>query len=74
MRFRFRLDIKRAILVLMTITVLILIAVKIGEQDQQEELPPETYITIVNKDGENEKIELERFVMGVVAAEMPASF
>ena len=45
MRFRFRLDIKRAILVLMTITVLSLIAVKIGEQDQQEELPPETYIT-----------------------------
>lgn len=74
MRFRFRLDIKRAILVLMTITVLILIAVKIGEQDQQEKLPPETYIIIVNKDGENEKIELERFVMGVVAAEMPASF
>lgn len=76
MRFRLRLDFMRAIWVIMAVIVLVLIAFKVVEKEQQnqEELPPATYITIVNQDGENEQIELELFVMGVVAAEMPASF
>ena len=76
MRFRLRLDFMRAIWVIMAVIVLVLIAFKVVEKEQQnqEELPPAMYITIVNQDGENEQIELELFVMGVVAAEMPASF
>ncbi len=76
MRFRLRLDFMRTIWVIMAVIVLVLIAFKVVEKEQQnqQELPPATYITIVNQDGENEQIELELFVMGVVAAEMPASF
>lgn len=44
------------------------------EVKQEESKENKTYVTIYRKKGTVEKIELEEYLVGVVAAEMPASF
>ena len=45
-----------------------------AEVKQEESKENKTYVTIYRKKGTVEKIELEEYLVGVVAAEMPASF
>ena len=44
------------------------------EQKQEESKENKTYVTVYRKKGTVEQIELEEYLVGVVAAEMPASF
>jgi stage II sporulation protein D len=76
MRIRLHPEVKLAVVLVLALALLVLAVIMLikllpGKDENQTEA---VYITIVNSDGENEKIELECFIIGVVAAEMPASF
>ena len=45
-----------------------------NEQKQEESKENKTYVTVYRKRGTVEQIELEEYLVGVVSAEMPASF
>lgn len=45
-----------------------------NEQKEEESKENKTYVTVYRKKGTVEQIELEEYLVGVVAAEMPASF
>ena len=62
--------------IILALLTAILLICRIAEKSQQQVvLPPASiYINILNSSGRIEKIELETFICGVVAAESPASF
>lgn len=45
-----------------------------GLPREEENIDNNTYVTVYRKNGNIEKIELEEYIVGVVAEEMPASF
>ncbi len=45
-----------------------------GETKKEEVIDNNIYVTVYRKNGSVEKIELENYIIGVVAEEMPASF
>lgn len=76
MRIRLHPDCKLALalvaaLVLLIAAIVLLLKLLPGPA---EKTTSDIRIMIVNRDGEKERVELESFIIGVVAAEMPASF
>lgn len=76
MRYHLQNDIRRLLLICLAIGVILPAAFLIWRpaDREKEDVPAEIMISILNNDGQIEKIGLENFIIGVVAAEMPASF
>jgi len=76
MRIRLHPDFKLAIALIAALALLIGITVFLLKllPLPAEKPAADIYITIINHEGEQEQVELEGFIIGVVAAEMPASF
>ncbi len=63
-----------SILVVLIVVYIIIPSSKTEEILKEETLEDKIYISVLNKNGDINKLELEEYIIGVVAAEMPASF
>lgn len=68
--------VKLALMVIAALTLLIICIwrLNVPEAEEENQFPSGPVIAVLSRDGEVFQIPLERFLVGVVAAEMPASF
>jgi stage II sporulation protein D len=75
-RWRLRIEFRRSIWIGIVLLLLIclLLCLSYFSKKEPDDIYQSPLITIINPQGETEEIRLEDFMIGVIAAEMPASF